>query len=156
MILRALALAWLLGAAPAPSDGPTIDLARAAWQLDGRAPPSAPQLLVIDGATHVALPLAARGTRWSTQLDAGPGATYRLLLDARGGPDGLLLEVVLDGARLRPVHDTWRPSAGPLRLDLGPTWLGPGPHLLEFVAREAPVRPAVLRLAALQLLDPAR
>jgi hypothetical protein len=125
-------------------------LARGGWTNDGMpAPPPA-----VAGAAPdelVTLPMRARGERWATVFETASPGTARLLLDLRGGPDGLLYEVVLDGLRLTPARDAWRPSARDLRLDLGPQWLGQGGHLLEFVARERPAGTAVLHLRALEL-----
>jgi hypothetical protein len=126
------------------------ELARGGWTNDGMpAPPPA-----VAGAAPdelVTLPMRARGERWATVFETASPGTARLLLDLRGGPDGLLYEVVLDGLRLTPARDAWRPSARDLRLDLGPQWLGQGGHLLEFVARERPAGTAVLHLRALEL-----
>ncbi|HTE04668.1 MAG TPA: hypothetical protein VK824_00625 [Planctomycetota bacterium] len=114
-----------------------MDLAGAAFTRNGlasdlavRGAPGGPDT---DG---VVLPCEARGVRWATTFVTEAAFTARLQLDWNPGPDGLLFEVVLDGQRLPPPRDGWRPSPRALSSDLGPAWLGRGSHLLEFVARE--------------------
>jgi len=101
-----------------PSDGPT------------RGAPGTPE------AGSVSLPFGERGVRWAMQWSSTEAITARLALEWIPGPDGALFEVVLDGQRLSPARDSWRPSAREVTSDLGPVWLGAGGHLLEFVARE--------------------
>jgi len=63
--------------------------------------------------------------------------------------------VVLDGQRLAPPRDAWRPTQRVLSSDLGGVWLGRGAHLLAFVAREVPgAGGARLRLSALEAGPP--
>jgi hypothetical protein len=155
----------LAGQLSAPA---ALDLSAATWRCDGE--PAEPDRVTIGGppagagrdlpggevpspATAVVLDFAGLGTRWSTTFTRADPANLRPVLVAQGGPDGLLIEVVLDGRRLRPAHDTWRPSVGPLRLDLGPVWLGPGEHLLEIVGREKVGR-ARLPVRSLELVAP--
>lgn len=129
-----------------------IDLACATWTANGqphdgvRSDPGPPAL--------VHLPIDAQGLRWATIFSTEAAATFRLYLRWQPAADGLLFEVVLDGERLAPPRDGWRPSPRDLLTDLGPRWLGHGTHRLEFVAREDPGGPAALHLASLQLRDP--
>ena len=150
----ALALALLLAAArPAPE---RVDLAHAAWTRQGEAPEAAPAVVAADGAAAVVeLPFDAAGVRWACEFSTAEASTRRLALRWRGAPDGGLFEVVLDGQRLSPPRDGWRPSPRELVSDLGGVWLGRGVHLFEVVAREDPVGGrATLRLAALELEQP--
>ena len=122
MAVTLLAATW--------STDTTVDLAAATWQrngIDAEAP-------VADGVAE--LPTEAMGTRWATVFDTDDGYRARLKLHWVGAPDGLLFEVIVDGARLSPPRDGWRPTERELVSDLGSVWLGPGEHLLEFVARE--------------------
>ncbi len=102
----------------------TRDGARVTWEQDGDI-----------------VPLASieRGTRWTTVFSTAEGYQARLDLRHVGGPDGFLFEVLLDGQTLTPVRDAWRPTRRPLASDLGSVWLGPGRHLIEFIAREQAV-----------------
>jgi hypothetical protein len=147
------------GPAPAPvqasvaDDGAPaerrIDLAAAPWTRDGVAAEA--QATGTPPAAH--LPFPQRGVRWATRFRTAGADTARLLLDWSPGPDGLLFEIVLDGVRLTPARDGWRPGARAVTTDLGAAWLGDGDHLLEFVAREeAPA--AALHLHALRLASP--
>lgn len=153
--LLAAALLLLAAAAPAPQDAPRerlCDLAHATWTLDGSAPPAAPAVLAPEGAApRVELPFTRSGQRWACEFSTPAPATRRLALEWTGAPDGLLFELVLDGQRLAPPRDAWRPTPRTLASDLGGVWLGGGAHLLEFVAREQPpAAGAVLRLGALE------
>jgi hypothetical protein len=104
-------------------------------------------------AGSVRLPFTERGVRWATEFSSGAPGSVRLALEWEPGPDGLVFEVVLDGTRLSPARDGWRPSPRALTSDLGPAWLGPGAHLLEFVAREqAPDSALHLRALLLERL----
>lgn len=128
-------------------DDRRIDLAAAAWERDGEpADPLARQ-------GRVELPCTARGTRWTTVFTTSRHDTWRAILELDAGPDGPLYEVVLDGRRLRPTRDAWRPTPRRVRVDLGSVWLGGGRHLLELVAREeredAALRPRALVLRRL-------
>jgi len=153
-LLVAVAAGGATGLAPAH-----IDLARSSWTRNGRAPESPPAVTAPEGEAArggsdrplVTLPLDARGVRWATTFDTESGRMARLALDWDGGPDGLLLEVVIDGQRLLPARDSWRPSPRALHTDLGSLWLGPGGHLFEIVAREKPAAPSAVRLAALEV-----
>jgi hypothetical protein len=138
----ALLVAALLLAPAAP--GPqVVDLAAAAWTRDGLAPEAAPPVLPVTNAPSlVELAFPEPGTRWACEFSTDVAATRRLELRWQGAPDGLLFEVVLDGQRLSPPRDGWRPTARALRSDLGSVWLGSGAHLLEFVAREKRPPPA--------------
>jgi hypothetical protein len=154
-LLAALALAAAAPPAPAPVPA-SVDLARAAWMLDGRPPPAAPPVLAQQDAPMLAeLAFTRMGQRWACEFTTDAPQTRRLALRWQGAPDGLLFEVVLDGQRLSPPRDGWRPSPRPLASDLGGVWLGAGAHLLEFVAREkTPAEGARLRVAALELGEP--
>ena len=160
---------------PAPPlvDG-VLALAPADWWLDGRPlelgddgqPLGAPGSVSLDGPVLLADPVAPRAEgdlveltfytvggswpRWSTVFSTPDDDAFmaRLSLEWEGGPGGALFEVVLDGRRLSPPRDAWRPTDRPLVSDLGPAWLGPGRHLLEFVLRERSV-PSTLRLRRL-------
>ncbi|HEX5010282.1 MAG TPA: hypothetical protein VFY71_07765 [Planctomycetota bacterium] len=149
-------LATVLLLAPADPAPQVVDLAGAAWTRDGRAPDAAPPVLSApDTPSLVELSFPKPGTRWACEFSTDEAATCRLALSWQGGPEGLLFEVVLDGQRLSPPRDGWRPTRRGLRSDLGSVWVGRGAHLLEFVAREKPpAPPARLRLAALELGEP--
>ena len=114
-----------------------IDLTRAVFLRDGR-PSDAARIEAPDdeGARLVRLPVDGEGVRWSTIFETEASGTSRLRLDFSPGPQGMLFEVVLDGERLPPPRDGWRPTRRRVVCDLGPRWLGRGTHLLEFVARE--------------------
>ena len=150
--MLALGLVLALPAASAPANPPDrVTLAHADWTLDGVEPPGPPLVEARGEQALVRLPFERRNARWATVFEtAGPG-TARLTLHWAGGPDGLLFEVVLDGQRLAPPRDGWRPSARGLSTDLGSRWLGQGRHLLEFVSREQAAPGACLRLHALEL-----
>jgi hypothetical protein len=148
-----LLLLALLAPAPRPAAPPAIDLAHASWTRNGVPPPAAPAVAGEPAAAELAFD--APGVRWACEFGTEAAQTRRLQLDWRGAPDGLLFEVVLDGVRLSPPRDGWRPSPRALRSDLGSVWLGRGAHLLEFVAREQPAEGgARLRVAALELGEP--
>jgi hypothetical protein len=151
----AAALLLLAFAHAPPQAAPSVvlaDLAHARWTLDGREPPAPPALVHVDGEPpRVELPFTRMGQRWACEFSTAEPATQRLSLAWQGAPDGLLFEVVLDGQRLTPPRDGWRPTPKALSSDLGGTWLGRGAHLLEFVAREKPgAQGARLRLAVLE------
>jgi hypothetical protein len=157
-LLGALLVAAAAGSATGLATDARIDLARASWTRNGHAPASPPVVspggaAARDGSDRalVTLPVDARGVRWATTFQTDTGRMARLALDWDGGPDGLLLEVVIDGQRLLPARDAWRPSPRALRTDLGPLWLGPGGHLFEIVAREKPAAPSAVRLSALEV-----
>jgi hypothetical protein len=157
-VRRALALlagALLLGPAPG-AEAPRVDLAGASWTRDGRAPEAVPPVLSAEDApSWVELAFPKSGTRWACEFETADADIWRLALQWQGAPDGLLFEIVLDGQRLSPPRDGWRPTPRALRSDLGSVWLGRGAHLLEFVAREKPTAPpGRLRLAALELGEP--
>lgn len=145
------------------SEPDVLDLAGAAWSRDGEpaepqrvtlpAPPAGASANEAGTARAAVLDFSGLGTRWTTTITCERPRSVRLLLRARGGPDGLLVEALLDGRRLRPAHDTWRPAARALRFDLGPAWLGPGEHLLEIVGREK-VGHAKLPVTTLELRAP--
>ena len=154
----ALGALLLLGSASATPAAPglAVDLGRASWTRNGVLPAVAPVVTAAadrngDGHALVSLPCETLGVRWATTFETGAGRMARLTLDWQGAPDGLLLEVVVDGQRLQPARDAWRPSPRALRTDLGPLWLGPGGHLFEIVAREKPGAPAAVHLAALEV-----
>ncbi len=153
LLAGVLFAALALAPAPAPAE---VDLARATWTLDGRAPAAAPRVDVAEGAPALAeLSFARLGQRWACEFSSVEAATQRLALRWQGAPDGLLFEVVLDGQRLAPPRDGWRPTPRVLASDLGGVWLGRGAHLLEFVAREKPgADGARLRVSALELGPP--
>lgn len=143
----------LLGARPAT---PSVDLAHATWTRQGVVPASPPVVEEGPGsAAVVELAFDTAGVRWACEFTTADAATRRLHLRWRGAPDGLLFEVVLDGQRLSPPRDGWRPGARDLVSDLGGVWLGRGAHLFEVVAREQPPDGVGrLRLAALELDEP--
>ncbi|MGQ0553103.1 MAG: hypothetical protein ACT4PU_07770 [Planctomycetota bacterium] len=141
----------LLPLVAAPREPQRIDLSTAEWTLDGRLPEPTPSAAGEAGLRTQHLPIDRMGRRWAVVLEAAAVGSARLHLDFAGDPAGLLFEVQLDGQRLLPLIDGWRPAAKPLAADLGTVWLGPGPHLLEFVAREQPAGAGVLRPAALHL-----
>jgi hypothetical protein len=155
LLLAALALAAAAPSAPAPAPA-SVDLARATFALDGRPPPAAPPVLAPEGEPALAeLSFTRLGQRWACEFSTQEPQTRRLTLRWQGAPDGLLFEIVLDGQRLSPPRDGWRPSPRALASDLGGVWLGAGAHLLEFVAREKPgAEGARLRVAALELEEP--
>lgn len=131
-----------------------VDLARAEFDRDGRPSDAACREGDDDDSERaLVLPYDAVGRRWSTTFETGASGVARLFLDWSPGPDGMLFEVVLDGVRLPPPRDGWRPSRRRLVSDLGPRWLGRGRHMLEFVARED-VHDAALVLHALELRPP--
>jgi hypothetical protein len=154
LLLGALLLA---AAAPPAVADPRIDLARSTWTRNGVPPDSSPAVApaaesaAAPDRALVALPCDSKGVRWATHFDTERGRMARLTLEWTGGPDGLLFEVVIDGQRLLPPRDAWRPSPRELASDLGPLWLGPGGHLFEIVAREQPAAPSAVRLAALEV-----
>lgn len=154
--LLVLGAAVLVGALNLPAQDwqvlQSVDLAASAWLRNGEAQP---QLQVDEGPPAlVHLVFDARGVRWSTEFSTSEPATFRLLLDWTADDDGLLFELVLDGERLSPPRDGWRPGRRRLLSDLGSRWLGAGRHLLEFVAREQPAGLAQLHLTELQLRTP--
>lgn len=128
-----------------------IDLADAIFMRNG-LPSDAPTRGAPGTAEagSVRLAFSERGVRWAMQWSSSEAFTARLALEWIPGPDGALFEVVLDGQRLSPARDGWRPSAREVTSDLGPVWLGAGGHLLEFVAREQSPD-AALHLRALVL-----
>jgi hypothetical protein len=141
---------WRPATLPLASETTRVALTEAVWTNDGM--PAPPPPITGQGAlAQVSLPVHERGERWAIVFQTGRAGTAGLVLDHRGGPDGLLYEVVLDGQRLTPARDAWRPSARDLRTDLGPLWLGQGDHLLELVVREEPSGAAALHLRALEL-----
>ena len=163
---RAPARAWttcallaigLLGLGP-PS--PRVDLAGATWRLNGSQDADLMESLALllpgDPDTPdddlVLLHGTAMGDRWATVFVTPQATTHRLALDWQPGPDGALFEIVIDGERLSPPRDGWRPRQRRLVTDLGSRWLGKGEHLLEFVFREQ--ADARLRLHALELRAP--
>jgi hypothetical protein len=150
LLAAALALA---ASGPSPAASPAaVDLAGATWTRNGEAS----DLPTVEGEgadAVVRLPCDGMGVRWGTVFTTEGRATARLFLDFEPGPEGLLFEVVVDGERLPPPRDGWRPTRRRLVVDLGPRWLGEGRHLLELVARED--RPdGALHLAHLELRAP--
>lgn len=139
-----------MSAPPAPEQ--RIDLAHSTWTRNAVAPSDAPRVSAEPGGQPlVELPCDAKGLRWATSFDTDVGRMARLDLQWCGAPDGLLFEVVLDGQRLQPARDAWRPTPRALTSDLGSLWVGPGGHLLEIVVREQPMAPSSVRLSALRL-----
>jgi hypothetical protein len=130
----------------------SVDLAGASWSRNGEAPEDAPDAGGDPGLVH--LPFDAQGVRWSCRFRTEQALTARLYLDWSPAQDGLLFELVIDGERLPPARDGWRPDARRLLVDLGSRWLGQGEHLLEFVARETPEDVGLLHLTALELREP--
>ena len=163
--MRAALGALLLLGLGAGAPDQVVDLARASWTRDGVLPAIAPAVeRDVDrdgrddgtdddgsGRALVRLPCGTGGVRWATTFETAQGRMTRLTLDWNGAPDGLLFEVVVDGQRLQPARDAWRPSPRALRTDLGSLWLGPGGHLLEIVPREEAGAPASVRVAALEV-----
>jgi len=155
--MRRGALVLLAAALVAPGrpGPPVVDLAHATWTRNGIAPASAPVVGEAPAPATVELVFDATGVRWACEFPTDEARMRRLSLAWRGAPDGVLFELVLDGARLSPPRDGWRPSPRELHSDLGAVWLGRGAHLLEFVAREKPPDgKGALRLAALELGEP--
>jgi hypothetical protein len=154
-------LCLLLAPAPPPPGGDdpgdralleSVDLAGASWSLNGELADPAPATGGDPGLVH--LPFDAQGVRWSCRFRTEGALTTRLYLDWSPAQDGLLFELLIDGERLPPARDGWRPGTRRLLVDLGSRWLGAGEHLLEFVARETPEGVARLHLTALQLREP--
>lgn len=176
-VVLLLAVAWQDASAPArvprpdiamppdlPAPDPTglprldvaprlrVDLSARPFQRDGV--PSAEARIDGEGdARTVRLPVDGAGVRWSTTFDTEASGTSRLFLDWTPGPDGFLFEIVLDGERLPPPRDGYRPTERRLVSDLGPRWLGRGSHRIEFVCREK-VEMGALRVHALRLTAP--
>jgi hypothetical protein len=163
--LVALALAAsLLGSAPVDVDVQRVDLAHGTWTRNGELPELRPVVVEaglrppgavtapgeVPLAPHVVLPFDAAGVRWAHVFDTEEAAMMRMELEWRPGPGGALFEIILNGQRLQPSRDGWRPTERGVRSDLGAMWLGAGNHLLEFVSREE-VETAELRLSALRL-----
>jgi len=169
--------AWSLPPAPAAAAGAPgandrageteaerVDLAHGAWTRNGEAPEVRPVVVEaglrppgavaapgeVPLAPHVVLPFDAAGVRWAHVFSTEAAGMMRMELEWRPGPTGALFEVILNGQRLRPSRDGWRPTERGVRSDLGAMWLGAGTHLLEFVSREK-VEVAELRLSALRL-----
>lgn len=138
-----LVFAWLQDA----DDGFMVQTRRV-FDLDGLAW-TAPR----GGASlGSALPMTRRGDRWLHEFEVDRAGTARLELDWSPGPDGMLVELLLDGQRLDPPRDAWRPTPRRVLADLGSRWLGPGRHLLEIVCREQ--RAGVLDVHALVVRPP--
>jgi hypothetical protein len=116
--------------------GQVVDLVHAAWVFNAE-PIETPVLVGPQADRAVRLALEHLGDRWSTTFSTDVPASWRIGLEWEPGPDGLLIEILLDGEPLTPLRDSWRPTARRLSADLGPRWLGRGEHLIEFVAREA-------------------
>lgn len=154
-VLSAGAAAWASAGATAREGEPelleargTLELAGVAWSRDGvlqPTPPATPE-------GYVELPGGPLGRRWAFVFHTERAGSARLHLDWRPGPEGGIIEFVLDGERLSPARDGWRPVDTPERADLGTRWFGAGEHLVEIVAREAGL--TVTRLRALELIDP--
>ena len=131
-----------VGALPGGRGGDRqVDLGSAVWERNGRTQ----QTGVGDG-----LAFDRRGVHWATVFSIDAPGTYALRLDFEPGPDGCLMELMLDGRRLGLPRDGWRPTRRTIVSEVDARWLGPGGHLLEFVAREevseAAVRPRALLL----------
>jgi hypothetical protein len=162
--LLALVIALLGGWLPAPTvqdEVQRVDLAHASWTRNGEQPEVRPTVIEAGlrppgaepapgQAPHVVLPFDGAGVRWAQVFSIPEAAMMRMELEWRPGPDGALFEVIVNGQRLRPARDGWRPTERGVRTDLGAMWLGQGNHLLEFVSREE-VDAADLRLCALRL-----
>lgn len=115
--------------------GLLVNLATASWRRNGY-PSEIPQAVDRDGEVMVVLPLTAQGERWTTEFVVEEAFMARARLRWLPDQGGCLMEILLDGERLGPPRDGWRPSSRVLRSDLGPRWIAPGRHLLEFVCRE--------------------
>ncbi len=151
LILAAcLGRAWGAGlAAAGASDAVVVPLADLAWSRNAE-PVEDLAREDADGERRVVLPVDGTGVRWTTVFTTDGAGTHRLALSWEPGPDGLLLELLIDGERHPPALDGWRPTRRHVVTDLGPRWLGDGEHLLEFIARED-VADAVVVLRALEL-----
>jgi len=150
LLLVATLIGWARGgAAVALADTAVVPLADLAWARDAEAADDVVREDV-DGARRVVLPVDAAGVRWSTVFTTDGAATHRLALSWDPGPDGLLVEVLIDGERQPPPLDGWRPTRRHVLTDLGPRWLGDGEHLVEFVAREE-VEEGAIVLRAMEL-----
>ena len=129
--LLSLALALLPWARSAVEDEALVQARRVvaldqgAWTRSGAPAGGGPRL-----------DLRGRGDRWLLEFGVDRGGMARIELDWTPGPDGMLVELLLDGQRLGAPRDAWRPTPRRVRADLGSRWLGPGRHLLEIVCRE--------------------
>lgn len=140
-LLAAVSVPAPAPAAPGPDDTPVrhdaaplvdgaVDLAGCDWTKDGA------RVTWEQDGDVVPLSSDGRGTRWATVFATEEGFQARLSLQWVGGPDGYLYELQVDGQRVPPARDAWRPTRRPITSDLGSVWLGPGRHLVEFIARE--------------------
>ncbi len=132
-----------VGALPGGRPGDRmVELGDAVWERNGRTQQT---------GVGAGLVYEQRGVHWSTVFSIDAPGTYALRLDWEPGPDGVLMELLLDGRRLGLPRDAWRPTQRRVVAELGSAWLGPGGHLLEFVSREDGAG-AVARPRAVQLL----
>lgn len=152
LIALAVLLSVLVSWRAVPVEPVVVPLGAAEWSRNGE-PVEGLVREEIDGDARVTLPVDGMGVRWSTVFSTEGAGTYRLFLSWDPGPEGLLFEVLLDGERLPPPRDGWRPTSRHLTSDLGPRWLGKGDHLLEFIAREK-VESGELVLRELELRPP--
>lgn len=126
----------------------TLDLEQVDWALDGVQHPAS---AIIEGF-GVSLLQPELGVRWSFVFHTEQPGTARMFLDWFPGPEGLVIELVIDGERLVPARDGWRPTQRQERADLGSRWFGAGDHLVEIVAREGGGGGTQVR--SLELRDP--
>lgn len=151
VLLSLVVLCWTVVSKPG-EPGRVIEFVPAAWDYNAERI----ETVVLAGPEEdpaVLLTLQQLGDRWSTTFSTEAPATWRLALEWEPGPEGLLIEIMLDGEPLPPLRDAWRPTPRRLSADLGPRWLGRGEHLIEFVAREER-HDGALRLRRLQLESP--
>lgn len=164
LLVALISAAWPSSAPAANAEAQRIDLAHASWTRNGVQPEVRPVVLEagmrppgvvskpgeVPPAPQVLLPFDSVGVRWAHVFVTEQAAMMRMELEWRPGPAGALFEVILNGRRLSPARDGWRPTERGVRTDLGAMWLGRGKHLLEFVSRET-AEAAELRLSVLRL-----
>jgi hypothetical protein len=149
-------VAGLRAGSPGPSrtlqeEPRRLPLAESTWTRNGETSEGAERSGDVE--PRVRLPVDGTGVRWQTRFHTDAPGTVRLTLGWEPGPDGLLVEILLDGERQPPLLDGWRPTRRMSETDLGPRWLGAGEHLLEFIARED-VSDGAIVLRWMQLGDP--
>ncbi len=75
------------------------------------------------------------GGRWTTTFDVTKPVTAALLLETVVD-DSPVVEFLLDGERVGPMRDMWRPSERALKIELGVHFLAPGLHVFDVVFLE--------------------
>lgn len=86
-------------------------------------------------ALPVVLVADQQGIRWTTTfaLDAPTTAALSIAVETI---EGAVVEFVLDGERVGPLRDLWRPSRRELTVELGVHALSAGEHVLDVVFLE--------------------